>query len=161
VGLVRVERGRIVLREARLIRPPRSWFEFTYLHGIDWSDVAGEPTFGPVWRALATVLDGVEFLAAHNATFDRSVLESCCSRARLAPPRTPFVCTMKLARRLWAIRPTRLPDVCGRLGLKLRHHDAGSDAEACARIVLAACKEAGPSAVREFAARASPSARRV
>ena len=36
------------------------------------------------------------------------------------------------------IRPTKLPDVCRRLGIPLLHHDAASDATACARIVLAA-----------------------
>lgn len=151
VGLVRVEAGRIVLRETRLIRPPRRWFEFTHIHGIEWRDVEAEPPFGPVWERLCPALDGVEFLAAHNASFDRAVLESCCERAGVAAPRTPFLCTMKLARRLWSIRPTRLPDVCSRLRLDLKHHDAGSDAEACAWIVLAASNEAGPSAVRELA----------
>lgn len=45
---------------------------------------------------------------------------------------------MKLARRTWGLRPAKLPDVCRHLGIGLRHHDALSDAEACARIVLAA-----------------------
>jgi DNA polymerase-3 subunit epsilon len=31
-----------------------------------------------------------------------------------------------------------LKSVCRRLGIALNHHDAGSDAEACARIVIAA-----------------------
>jgi dihydroorotate dehydrogenase len=48
-----------------------------------------------------------------------------------------------LARRLadqrrWGLRPNDLPSVCRRLGIGLVHHDAGSDAEACARIVIAA-----------------------
>ncbi|NNN06310.1 MAG: hypothetical protein HKL90_10460 [Elusimicrobia bacterium] len=47
----------------------------------------------------------------------------------------------KIARKAWAIRPTKLPDVCRHLGLKLSHHDALSDAEACANIVLAAAKD--------------------
>lgn len=33
--------------------------------------------------------------------------------------------------------PTTLPDVCRRLGITLRHHDALSDAEACAKVVIA------------------------
>ena len=53
-------------------------------------------------------------------------------------PRVPFTCTVQLARSQWGICPTRLPDVCRRLRIPLRHHDSGSDAEACARIVLAA-----------------------
>ena len=73
-----------------------------------------------------------------NAPFDRSVLHACCARYRLRLPRTPFTCTVQLARAQWGIRPTKLPDVCRRLQIPLRHHDAGADALACARIVLAA-----------------------
>ena len=138
VALVRVEGGRIVRREHRLIRPPRRDFEFTYLHGITWQRVAREPTFRELWPTLEPLLDGSRFLAAHNASFDRAVLHACCQRAGLPPPLHPFQCTVKLAREMWGIYPTKLPNVCSRLGIPLRHHDAASDAEACARIVLAA-----------------------
>ncbi|MFA5187667.1 MAG: exonuclease, partial [Patescibacteria group bacterium] len=37
--------------------------------------------------------------------------------------------------------PTKLPDVCRRLKIPLNHHDAASDAEACARIVMAAMQD--------------------
>ena len=45
-----------------------------------------------------------------------------------------------LARRHLGIYPTTLPDVCRRLRIPLRHHDPLSDAEACARIVIAALR---------------------
>ena len=48
VGLVRVEGRKIVAKEHRLIRPPRRDFVFTYIHGLAWEDVAGEPDFGEV-----------------------------------------------------------------------------------------------------------------
>ncbi len=145
VAVVRVEQGRIVARACRLIRPPRREFFFTYLHGISWDDVAGEPSFGELWPSFRRELDGVEFLAAHNASFDRGVLRACCAEAGLSPPSLPFLCTVTLARRVWDIRPTTLPDVCRHLGIDLRHHDAASDAEACARIVIAAAREGGVS----------------
>jgi DNA polymerase-3 subunit epsilon len=74
---VRVEGGRVVRRERRLIRPPRRRFEFTRVHGITWDRVAGEPSFREAWPGLGEVLDGAAFPAAHNASFDRSVLEAC------------------------------------------------------------------------------------
>ena len=138
VGLAKVEGGRIVRKVRRLIRPPRADFFFTYIHGIKWEDVARERSFGEVWTELEPLLDGAQFLAAHNAPFDRSVLSACCARAGLKMPSQPFVCTVQLARKTWGIRPTKLPDVCRHLGIKLNHHEALSDAEACARIVLAA-----------------------
>lgn len=138
VGLVRVEGGCITARVHELIRPPRQVFAFTGVHGISWAQVAKKAAFADVWRRVAPLLEGAEFIAAHNAGFDRSVLGACCALTGLAPPPHRFECTMKLARERWQIRPTTLPDVCRRLGLTLRHHDALSDAEACAGIVLAA-----------------------
>jgi DNA polymerase-3 subunit epsilon len=138
VALVRVSGGEIVRRAHRLIRPPRQRFVFTHLHGISWADVAGEPAFGEVWPELQEVLAGARFIAAHYAPFDRSVLRACCAAAGLAMPAQPFLCTVQLARRTWKLRRANLPAVCEHLDLALRHHRADSDAEACARIVLAA-----------------------
>jgi DNA polymerase-3 subunit epsilon len=138
VGVVRVEGSRIVRRESRLIRPPRREFVFTYIHGISWEDVEEADPFAAVWEELRPLLEGADFLAAHNAPFDKSVLQACCRSAQLEPPPLPFECTVRHARRRWGIRPTTLPEVCRVLDIRLRHHDALSDAEACARIMLAA-----------------------
>jgi DNA polymerase-3 subunit epsilon len=148
VGLVRVEGGRVVAREHRLIRPPRPGFSFTEIHGLRWEDVREAPRFRDVWKEMRPLLDGAGFLAAHNASFDSRVLRSCCETARLSPPGIDFVCTVALARRAWGIRPTKLPDVCRRLAIPLRHHDALSDAEACARIVMAYRESPGTGADR-------------
>jgi DNA polymerase-3 subunit epsilon len=144
VAVVRVADGRIVDRAHFLIRPPRRSFAFTYLHGISWADVADAPTFGQLWPRLRESFVGVDFLAAHNAPFDRAVLLSCCESAGVTPPALAFRCTVRLARAVWQLRPTTLPDVCAHLRIPLRHHDALSDAEACARIVIAAAAAGAP-----------------
>jgi DNA polymerase-3 subunit epsilon len=141
VGVVRVKNGRIAARFHRLIRPPRDRFVFTYIHGITWRQVCLEPSFTQLWTDISNAIGDAQFLAAHNARFDRKVLETCCRSAGLLPPQKPYVCTVELARKTWSIFPTQLPAVCGRLGIDLDHHEALSDAEACARIVLAALKE--------------------
>jgi DNA polymerase-3 subunit epsilon len=138
LGLVRVENHRIVQRTYSLIKPPRKKFIFTYIHGITWEDVANQPTFGELWPTYSPMLEGIDFLAAHNASFDRSVLHRCCAAAGLDPPEIPFRCTVQLARRIWNIKPTKLNNVCDHLGITLKHHFAASDAEACALIVIAA-----------------------
>jgi len=138
LGVVIVEHGRIVERLYALIRPPSREFLFTHIHGLSWADVQGAHDFDVVWGEMARALTGIEFLAAHNAPFDKGVLGACCATYGLATPAQPFVCTVQLARKQWNIRPTKLPDVCNYLGIDLRHHQADSDAEACARIVLAA-----------------------
>lgn len=141
LGMALVEDGRIADTDYRLIRPPRRDFVFTGIHGIRWTDVADAPTFAEAWPGIRSFLERGEALVAHNAGFDRAVLRACCAAAGVRPPRRPFLCTVQLARAAWNVRPTRLPDVCRYLAIDLRHHDAASDAQACARILIAALED--------------------
>lgn len=138
VGLIRVEDYQIVQRVHYFIRPPRSTFRFTHIHGIRWQDVAEQPCFGELWNFIHPILADAEFIAAHNAPFDQGVLYACCDAYGIPHPPQPFVCTVQLARKTWNIHPTKLPNVCEYLGIELNHHQALSDAEACARIVISA-----------------------
>jgi DNA polymerase III subunit epsilon len=138
VGLVRVSGTTIVKRKYYLIRPTRPSFLFTPVHGITWEHVRRQPTFEVLWPRIRNLLLGANFIASHSVSFDRRVLESCCRAAKILPPEIPYICTMKLARRVWDIRPTSLSIVSRYLGLPINHHHALSDAEACARIVVAA-----------------------
>jgi len=144
LALVHVEGVAIVGRDLFMIRPPRSRFAFTHIHGIAWAHVRGEPSFAEHWPEIAAKLARATFLAAHNASFDRGVLAACCGVAGVAPPALSFHCTVQLARRAWRSRGltrANLPAVCEHLGISLNHHDPASDAEACARIVIAARRE--------------------
>ena len=137
VGLVKVVAARIVDQAVHLIRPPTRQFVFTHIHGLTWKDVAKADDFGTLWPKLEPLLAGAAFLAAHNAPFD----EACCAPA--AP--------------LWTRRadaavslhgadfPPRLEHPSDEAFRRLReaqialnHHEALSDAMACAKIVLAA-----------------------
>ena len=114
--MVRVAGDRIINREHYLIRPARNSFFFTPIHGISWEHVREKPTFEELWPRIQKLLVGAEFIASHNVGFDRRVLESCCQAAKIPRPEIRFVCTMKLARRLWNIRPTSLSNVCSTSG---------------------------------------------
>ncbi len=138
IGLVRVDQGRITRRIRQLLRPPRDQVWYTAIHGITLQDVLDKPSFRQAWPVLREVLQGAKFLAAHNAGFDKRVLLGCCETAGVDAPELPWVCTVRQARRTLGIRPANLGHVASVMGLKLNHHDAMSDAEACARIVLAA-----------------------
>jgi DNA polymerase-3 subunit epsilon len=140
VAVVVAENGAIVKKVYELIRPPRKQFVFTYLHGIAWCDVADKPTFGQLWPEIKGLFDGVDFIAAHNASFDRGVLHACCALHGHQSSVDKYLCTMKLARRIWDIKPTRLSDVCDHFDIPLKHHNAASDALACATIVLKAAE---------------------
>jgi DNA polymerase III subunit epsilon len=81
-------------------------------------------------------LENADFLVAHNAKFDRRVLYACCDLYDIPYPKQQFLCTVEIARKCWNIRPTKLPDVCQHLNIPLEHHQALSDARACAQIAV-------------------------
>jgi DNA polymerase-3 subunit epsilon len=144
IGIALIERGRITRSAHRLIRPPRRHFTFDCLHGISWADVKAEPSFITVWDALKPFWERADYFLAHNAPFDRNVLVASCLAAGRVPPGVPFICTVRVARSHWHFRPTSLPIVCAQLEIPLSHHNAVSDAMACASIALRAMSEGFP-----------------
>lgn len=141
LGIVSIENGKIAKRGYRLIRPPRNRFVFSYIHGISWADVKREAPFSDVWDSFGDFLQGADYFVAHNAPFDRRVLSACLATAGKQQMSLPFICTVRVARSHWNFRPANLSNVCTQLGISLKHHDAASDALACAAIVIRAMKE--------------------
>lgn len=138
VGLVKVQDGVITDKVVHLIKPPSKEFKFTHIHGLKWNDVARASDFGKVWPKIKSLFEGIDFLAAHNASFDKGVLQACCEFYKIKTPCVPFQCSMQLARKQLGIYPTKLSDVCRTLKIELNHHEALSDAHACAQIILTA-----------------------
>lgn len=136
VGLAKVSEGRIVDTLYSLIRPPRRRVLFTWVHGITWKDVCDSPTFGEFWPQMATFLGDVTHLVAHNAPFDRRVLEACCQAYGLPHPQWPFICTLRASRKQLKLPSHKLDAVCRHYGIQLDHHHAGSDALAAAQLLI-------------------------
>ncbi len=145
VALVRVKNGKVVERFSTLIKPPPGDFMFSYIHGITPHAVRDAKTFQQLWPRLKKCCDATPLLAAHNATFDRGVLMSCCGYYGIEPAPYTFACTVQLARSVWPQLPRHsLDTVCQYLKIPLNHHEAESDAEACAKILLHALKAGFP-----------------
>ena len=143
IGLAWVEKGKIIRNRSVgfRIRPPTDFFTFTHIHDIDWSMVADEPTFEELWPDIEPILKNADFLVAHNAPFDRSVLNACCEAAGLEMPDIPFKCTLQIARQRWKLKPAKLPDVCKFLDIPFNeeeYHSALYDAMLCAQIMIKA-----------------------
>lgn len=141
IGIVKVENNIIKKRIHFLIRPPREEMIFSYLHGIYWNDVKNQPTFKELWPDIKHYFNNIDFIAAHNASFDKSVLRACCESAGFELPDTEFRCTMKLSRELWNIHPTKLNNVCDHFNIQLDHHNVVSDTDACAQIMMKALQD--------------------
>jgi len=123
---------------SQLLKPPRQDFIFTDVHGITWGDVCNSPTFAEAWPELEALINKSDFLVAHNAGFDRSVLNKCCEVSGITAPGKRFGCTVKASRAAWDLPSAKLNVVCKHLDIPLQHHDALSDAVACAKIAIEA-----------------------
>lgn len=146
IALVRIEDGKIVGEWSSLVRPPEPPApRNTEIHGLSWKDLHDAPPFADVWKIVLGLLDGAEAVVAHWAKFDREALAKNCALEGVPALDLPWICTVELARQAWPQLPDRkLPTVAAHLGIKLKHHDALSDAQACARIFLAAQPKAPP-----------------
>ena len=145
LGLAVVEDGRVVEERAWLIKPPEvrfSWWN-TRVHGITAEDVEDAPELFEIHEELMTYLDGASVLA-HNAGFDAAVLSRTLDVYGLAWPDLRYWCTVAMSRRVWPELPNhKLDSVAWHCEIPLRHHDATSDAVACARIALRCGEELG------------------
>lgn len=136
LAMVRVTKSGIIDEFYSLIKPPSPVFNFSWLHGITWSMVAGAPDFGKLWPAIYAFIKNSAFMAAHNAPFDRRILRACCAAYNCTMPATSFLCTLKGARKGLYLPSYKLNSICEHLGIELFHHNALSDARAAARLLL-------------------------
>jgi len=140
IGIVTVENGEIVERYSTLIRPPKNEYSFWNIevHGIRPADTATAPTFAELYPELRQRLHG-RTLVAHNESFDRSVLKNTMGHYGLDYGELSLTdrweCTMRIYRTK-GFHPCKLSDCCDQLGIELNHHEALSDALACARLYL-------------------------
>jgi len=119
-----------------LIKPPENYFMFTDIHGITWNDVREEPTFNDIWPDIQKYFKRIDFIAAHNSSFDKSVMEACCIHYGIKSPKTEYKCTLKLARKKLNLKSYSLDKVSSYYGIELEHHNALSDSLACAKIMI-------------------------
>ncbi|HPN31288.1 MAG TPA: 3'-5' exonuclease [bacterium] len=134
IGLVKIANNRIIKKQSVLIRPPEKWFKFTYIHGITWDDVENEPDFSGVWPKIKPFFDNIDFAVAHNINFDAGVLNACCGYYQIPVPEIQFKCSLQLSRKAWNLDSYSLNNICSHFSIPLNHHNALSDAEACAEL---------------------------
>ncbi|WP_292053398.1 MULTISPECIES: exonuclease domain-containing protein [unclassified Brevundimonas] len=143
IGLAWIEDGRVVDRETHLIRPPEMRFAPVNIriHGITPDMVEDSPEFPDVLASLRERIGTCDMVLAHNAGFDMSVVRASCDAYSLSYPEFDYLCTVKVAQRVWAeLGTARLNALGDHLGIAFKHHDAGEDAYVCAEVALAAMR---------------------
>ena len=138
LGVALIDGLDVVETASWLIRPPFNEYEFwnTHIHGISAEDTELAPDFDELWWEIGPLLSGRKLLA-HNASFDMRVLSALIDSRELTAPRYEYACTVTLARRAMPqLAKHTLDTVCDHCGIRLVHHDAASDAEACARVAV-------------------------
>jgi DNA polymerase-3 subunit epsilon len=136
IGLVVLRHGLKVRRFETLVRTERAVPSLiSALTGIRTEDLLHAPHEAEALAGLCRVLreERVEVLVAHNARFDRSFLLAAWERHLLSPPLPPFLCTLRLARRLVPARRFSLDSLADHLDLLPRpRHRALGDADLAA-----------------------------
>lgn len=135
LGMARFEDGKLAGEFYSLIRPESSRIMFSNIHGLKWKDLKDAPPFPEVWEAAFDFLKDAQYLAAHNAPFDKRILYACSDYHGQAKPEQGFLCTLKGARKALSIDAYNLQAVSDYFGFELNHHQALSDALNCGKIL--------------------------
>ena len=131
VGLVRVEKGIIAQEVKLLVQPPDNyyWSNFTQIHGISAKDTRNAPSFNQIWHKIAPFIVNQNVIAHNGFGFDFPVLDKTLGFYGLTTPDYNKFCTYKIYK-------SNLAKLCCEHNIPLNHHDALSDAKACATLFL-------------------------
>lgn len=143
LGISRIQAGKIVESKHFFIRPEPLHFEWGNIrvHGIRPKKVKNAPNFSELWHHLQPYLEG-QTVVAHNAAFDTGVLRSVLKKYALPLPRMRYACTVQLSRKVLNNLPRHgLDYLAQHYGLSLNHHNAQSDADVCARVLVNLCQK--------------------
>lgn len=152
IGLTFVEGGQIIETKSWLIKPMNNNFDYfnTLIHGIRPEHVADKPEFNELWDEIKPLIEN-KFLIAHNAGFDISVLRRTLETYRLPFPTLNYSCSYIFSKKVWQGLPAYdLKTLCKINEIDFKHHRAGADSEATAKLTLKAFEIAGVSSLDDF-----------
>lgn len=131
IGFVRVENWEIKEQVSLLIQPPANqyMYQYTRIHGIKASHTKTSPTFDMAWESIEPYITNQNVIAHNGFAFDFPVLRDTLLFYGLPVPPFHGHCTLKIYKR-------NLAFLCQTYGITLNHHDALSDALACAKLFM-------------------------
>ncbi len=152
LGLTFVKDRQIVETKSWLIKPMYDDFDYfnVLIHGIRPEDVADKPEFDVLWDEIKPLIEN-QFLIAHNAGFDMSVLRRTLEAYQLPFPSLQYSCSYIFSKKVWQGLPAYdLKTLCNANGIVFKHHRAGADSRATAELALKAFDKAEVYSVDDF-----------
>jgi DNA polymerase III subunit epsilon len=131
IGLAIVENGELIETITEFVQPPNNMYSKANIkiHGITPEQTSDKPIFPEVWGKIFPIIQNKK-LVAHSAKFDISCLHQTLTYYNLEVPEFEYYCTFSKTGQ-------KLEDACASYNIPLEnHHNAGCDAEACAKLYL-------------------------
>lgn len=131
IGFVVVQDSQIIDEQSYLIQPPGNEYNSrnSCIHGIDALQTADKPLFPIIWEKIRSSFTD-KLIVAHNSSFDLNILNSTLDFYGIQRPFLACDCTFKMS-------GLNLKALAASLGITMtKHHDALSDAKACALAYL-------------------------
>lgn len=137
ISIVVVINGVIKYTYDRFVKPHENKYNWHCMkvHGIKPIQTVNAPSFSEIYHEIKTILKGRP-IVAHNESFDRTTLQKQIAFSGFdyseLEQTEKFECTYRL------FKPyhdsAKLNSLCEIYDIELKHHDAGSDAIACAKL---------------------------
>lgn len=148
IGIVKVRDGVPGKVHCLPVRPPLGHETFhprnIAVHGLTARYLAGAAPWRDIYARFEKFTRDLP-VVAHNAAFEKSVVNAACEASGIVPAPFEYRCSVKLVQRLIPEAPNhKLNTIAEFLGVDaFEHHDAGADALAAARVVVATAHRSG------------------
>jgi DNA polymerase III subunit epsilon len=131
VGIVRIENDLVTQSISVLVQPPDNyyWDRFVDIHGISPRHTQHAPTFDKIWPQIEPFIEDQNLVAHNGFGFDFPCLKNTMAFYNMAPANFSGHCTYKIYKK-------GLAALCNQYNITLKHHDALSDAMACAKLFI-------------------------
>lgn len=153
LALVMVRNNEIVDQFYTVINPQMPFdARNIQVHQITADDIKDAPTMAEVWPKIKSLYQPGMLVAAHNARFDTNVMRQSLARYSISEPHYLVIDTLTTSKLFEPNLPDhKLDTVSDALQVNLwHHHNALSDSEACAEILIKQNQQFGDEAIKNL-----------
>ena len=136
IALIHITKDGEIINKYTYVNPEQHFDNFNIeLTGITPQMAKDAPTFDLVWKEISKYFED-SIIVAHNTRFDLGVLHKCFNTYGIQPLTMNYMCTVDLSKKYIVSINHKLNTLCDLLNIKLVHHQADSDTNACMQIFM-------------------------